>query len=228
MVPDNKLLFWPEVACVLPRDVGTDSAKHLRSVIRTTLVPRDERVIVAAALTETDVGTGASFCEVAFNLDSECKKERFFSVYVDAFFTTFLTPIVQFGLAFEAHGQNVLLRARPVIEGADLWMLAGFAIRDSDGIKLHPETLRTASGKDTVLENAANSLAFRAHCPKHHALYTRWMRNPFLPSLRMEPDGLCYNADGDHYLPNMILYQGERWACENSWWDANDVVELNE
>ncbi|KDQ10367.1 hypothetical protein BOTBODRAFT_190525 [Botryobasidium botryosum FD-172 SS1] len=154
MIPGNKLLFWPEVACVWHHDIDEQIAKYITSVIRTELVPLGERVIVTAPLTDIDPATGTSRCEVAFQLDSQLAKEKFLTVYANELFTVFLPPILGAGFSFEGHMQNVLLRVRPVAQGGDLserWAFAGFVIRDSGGVRVHPETLREKTGEELDL-----------------------------------------------------------------------------
>lgn len=145
-IPDGKLLFWPEVASVWPRDTEEQIAKHITSVIRTELIPAGERILITTALNDTDPATGTSRCHVAFNLDSQQAREQFLTVYARELFGAFLPSVLNSGFAFEAHMQNVLLRVRPAPVGtgdiARDWVFAGFVIRVSGGVRVHPETLR--------------------------------------------------------------------------------------
>ncbi|KDQ10339.1 hypothetical protein BOTBODRAFT_58083 [Botryobasidium botryosum FD-172 SS1] len=155
-VPDHKLLFWPEVASAWPRDMDEQIAKHITSVIRTELVPAGERILIATALNDVDPATGASRCAVAFKLDTPQLREQFLTIYAHELFGAFLPSVLDAGFAFEAHMQNVLLRVRPArAPGAgDIapgWEFAGFVIRDSGGVRVHPETLRAKTGMELDL-----------------------------------------------------------------------------
>lgn len=154
LVPDNKLLVWPELASIWPTHEDEDIAKHMACIFRAERYPRGERVMITAALTERDPATGLSRCEAAFGLHTPEARERFLRVYVDGYFSVFLTTILKAGFTFEGHQQNVLLRVRrasPGSSGGDLadgWDFAGFAVRDLGGIKVHADTMRATIGEE--------------------------------------------------------------------------------
>ena len=149
LVPDNRLIIWPEAASIWPNHPDEDIAKHMSCVVRLERVPVGETAIIAAALTEEDPSSGKTRCEVAFGLSSEEEKRRFLQVYAEQLFACFLPSVTQAGFAFESHPQNTLLRVKPVTSEtrgefkiSQNWECTGFAIRDFGGIKVHRETLR--------------------------------------------------------------------------------------
>ncbi|CAF4133023.1 unnamed protein product [Rotaria sp. Silwood2] len=60
--------------------------------------------------------------------------------YAQLAFASFLPPMLEHGLGFEAHGQNTLVRFHP-----DTGELLGFAIRDLNGIKVHVTTFQDST-----------------------------------------------------------------------------------
>ncbi len=62
--------------------------------------------------------------------------------FVRVFFTAFLPPMLQDGVAFEAHPQNTVAR----FSLAPPHELRGFIIRDFGGLRVHPPTLLASTG----------------------------------------------------------------------------------
>jgi siderophore synthetase component len=61
---------------------------------------------------------------------------------VRLFFAAFLPPMLEDGVAFEAHPQNTIAR----FSLAPPHELRGFVIRDFGGLRVHPPTLLTSTG----------------------------------------------------------------------------------
>jgi len=65
-----------------------------------------------------------------------------FCSFVCLFFAAFLPPMLQDGVAFEAHPQNTVAR----FSLAEPHELRGFIIRDFGGLRVHPPTLLASTG----------------------------------------------------------------------------------
>jgi siderophore synthetase component len=65
-----------------------------------------------------------------------------FVSFVRLFFAAFLPPMLQDGVAFEAHPQNTIAR----FSLAEPHELRGFVIRDFGGLRVHPPTLLASTG----------------------------------------------------------------------------------
>ncbi|PPQ77137.1 hypothetical protein CVT25_010831 [Psilocybe cyanescens] len=122
-------------------------SKHFTAVIRDEYKPcSGEAVIVCAALLETghaNVPTGISAVQHTFKLDTEEKRVSFLDKYIQIACEALLPALVENGVAFEAHAQNVLARF-DIATGE----LRGFVIRDLGGLRIHPGTLRNSTGVD--------------------------------------------------------------------------------
>ncbi|KAF8599149.1 hypothetical protein BDV93DRAFT_592260 [Ceratobasidium sp. AG-I] len=124
-----------------------DIAKHFTAVIRDEVQPRQgEALIVVAALLEMDhagAPSGVSIVENVFKLNTYAKRASFLDRYIQLACEALLPPLINNGVAFEAHAQNVL--ARFEISTGEL---TGFVVRDLGGIRVHPETLAQSIGVD--------------------------------------------------------------------------------
>ncbi|KAJ1665952.1 hypothetical protein IW140_002878 [Coemansia sp. RSA 1813] len=140
----NVLLVAGEPASAIVRD--HEMAKYLACIVRHNTQAlcgtREERAIVAAALTERNAH-GTSVVQEQWELDTEDKAQAFLRTYVRLLFAAFLPPILAHGFAFEAHQQNTLVRV-DVASGRVL----GFVIRDFGGVMVHPETFRRSTGHE--------------------------------------------------------------------------------
>jgi len=139
------LRILDEVASVGSNHPNINTAKHLACIIRENpeVVMPNRRHIVAGALVEKDL-SGLPNVISAFHLDTEVKRESFLAHYVRVFLDCFIPPMLK-GLAFEAHGQNVLLRL--TMQGE----LEGFTVRDFGGVMYHPETVLGETGVSVSL-----------------------------------------------------------------------------
>ncbi|KAL1917748.1 uncharacterized protein VTP21DRAFT_3582 [Calcarisporiella thermophila] len=140
----------PEVASVVVRDEDSDVAKHLSCILREETSDRvqnarGERIIPCAALVERDpdaCGETISVLAKRWNLDTEAKRIKFLTRYVDLVLRAFLPPLIHNGFAFEAHLQNA--KARFDLATGEL---LGFTVRDYGGIKVHQDTLYASIGR---------------------------------------------------------------------------------
>ncbi|KAF8640269.1 hypothetical protein AX16_010164 [Volvariella volvacea WC 439] len=129
------------------RNVPPDVAKHFSVVLREEYQPKpDEGVVVCAALLEMDhagAPKGVSAVEYVFGLDTKEKRIAFLDRYIRIACEALLPPLLQDGLAFEAHAQNVLMRY-----DTKTGQILGFIVRDLGGIRVHPATLKQSTGID--------------------------------------------------------------------------------
>ncbi|KAG6837248.1 hypothetical protein H0H93_012643 [Arthromyces matolae] len=130
-----------EPASAVYRSEDPELAKHFTAILREEIRPeRNQAVIVSAALLEMDhagLPSGTSAVESVFKLDTYEKRAKFLDRQA------LIPPLINNGVAFEAHAQNVLVRidistCEPI----------GFVIRDLGGLRIHPDTLCLSTGVD--------------------------------------------------------------------------------
>ncbi|KAL4955992.1 ferric iron reductase FhuF-like transporter-domain-containing protein [Aspergillus filifer] len=142
------LWVFKEVAAVTGAQANFDDAKHLSCILREDLELRanqqGEALIIASAFSQLPV---PSINET----QSENKKTKthaesllptgdklaWFKRYTKILLTLLLPPLVNHGIALEAHGQNTCVRICRTTR-----QIKGFAVRDFGGIRLHVPTLR--------------------------------------------------------------------------------------
>ncbi|TFK40140.1 IucC family-domain-containing protein [Crucibulum laeve] len=136
-----------EPASAVYRSSDANLAKHFTAVLRSEYQPAEnEALIVCAALLETDhagVPARRAALQHVLGLDSEGKRIAFLERYIRLACDALLPPLIQNGVAFEAHAQNVLARF-----DSNTGELLGFVIRDLGGLRIHPQTLRTSTSVD--------------------------------------------------------------------------------
>ncbi|KAI8148450.1 IucC family-domain-containing protein [Fennellomyces sp. T-0311] len=147
---DRKVLtIERELASAVYRHPDTDMAKHCSCVLREAVeypsnpTPHDDAIIVAAALVEKiqKPDTDETLATHVWKLDTEDKRIAFLDRYIQLALKAFIPPLLENGVAFEAHGQNTMCRFdRRTGE------LKGFVIRDFGGVKAHNETLKRSTG----------------------------------------------------------------------------------
>ncbi|KAG5721095.1 hypothetical protein E4T56_gene7532, partial [Termitomyces sp. T112] len=147
MINPQILSISREPASAVYRSDDPDLAKHLTALLREEIQPEEGHVlVVSAALSEMDhagQASGTSAVENAFRLDTYEKRANFLDRYIQLACQALLPPLINNGVAFEAHAQNVLARF-DVTTGE----LLGFVVRDLGGLRIHPETLRQSTGVD--------------------------------------------------------------------------------
>ncbi|KAF9000709.1 IucC family-domain-containing protein [Cyathus striatus] len=122
-----------------------DEVKHFTAVLRAEYQPVEtESIIVCAALFEMGhAGAPKSVAAVqhVFGLDTDEKRLAFLDRYIELACKALLPPLVENGVAFEAHAQNILCRVDN--RTGDL---LGFVVRDLGGLRIHPPTLQKSTG----------------------------------------------------------------------------------
>ncbi|KIJ27921.1 hypothetical protein M422DRAFT_37525 [Sphaerobolus stellatus SS14] len=139
------LVIENEIASVVHKHEDPDVAKHCTVMLREMYSgeERNERVIMAAVLAESayDEEFGVPAVVTTFGLDTEEKKFVFLEQYVNLVFDAFIPPLLIDGIAFEAHGQNTVVRF-----DKSTGKLKGFVFRDFGGMRVHKPTLEAATG----------------------------------------------------------------------------------
>ncbi|KJA26270.1 hypothetical protein HYPSUDRAFT_36546 [Hypholoma sublateritium FD-334 SS-4] len=134
-----------EPSSAVYRTSDPDIAKHFTAVIREMYTPPSgENVIVVAALLEMDhanVPAGVAAVQHILGLDTEKKREDFLDQYIRVACEALIPALIQNGVAFEAHAQNVLVRL-----DIETGKVRGFVLRDLGGLRIHPPTLRESTG----------------------------------------------------------------------------------
>ena len=106
--------------------------------------------------------------------------------YTFALLHLILQPLLKYGIALEAHGQNMLLRV-----DIQTHEIAGFAVRDIGGIKIHMPTLRQQGYElrsalpGNVIETDDRTKVWGR---THHALFQVHL-NQLIRALRLQHDG---------------------------------------
>ncbi|KAF9923315.1 hypothetical protein BGZ67_009907, partial [Mortierella alpina] len=151
IIPKSSVLrYATEQSTVRTKHTDFGIAKHLGCIIRdeldATLREQNEAVVVCAALTERPDGHTARIIHLC-NLNTLASRLEFLSIFVDLAFKSFLVPVIEHGLAFEAHQQNTLVRL-PIPQPGDPSPVypIGLVIRDLGGVRFHPETLFKSTG----------------------------------------------------------------------------------
>lgn len=134
-----------ELASAVVRSDDPDVAKHGSCVVREAVEfgneETDEHYVVCAALVEKiKADSDERLVTKVWQLDSDEKRAKFLDKYMDVLLRAVLPPCIENGVAFEAHGQNMLARFNA--EGD----LTGFAVRDFGGIKIYPPSLKESCG----------------------------------------------------------------------------------
>ncbi|KAJ2452765.1 hypothetical protein GGF42_003953 [Coemansia sp. RSA 2424] len=154
---EDALLIAGEPASAVSVNPDYDIAKYLSCVIRNDpehiCRPRGERVIMAAALTNSS-DDGTSTVVSQWGLDTVEKRRSFLHSYSEMLFDAFLPPVMNHGFAFEAHPQNCLLRI-----GAETGDIRGFIVRDFGGIKVHLPAFVRSTGVDIAMLPDASTKA---------------------------------------------------------------------
>ena len=112
-----------------------------------------------------------------------------FSSFARLFFAAFLPPMLQDGVAFEAHPQNTVAR----FSLAPPHELRGFVIRDFGGLRVHPPTLLASTGValDVV---SGHSIVAETLDDVYTRMYHTMIHNHLQQLVRVL--GLHYNGKG--------------------------------
>ncbi|GLA24864.1 siderophore [Aspergillus niger] len=147
------LWIFEEAASITGAQEDFQKACQLTCIIRKSPELRaadiGETLIPVAGLMQKPLNDYRTYMEIMFGLDSLKEKQTWFRKYLIKLFSLILPPLVRHGIRIEAHSQNVLVRVN--ITNKEI---AGFAIRDFDGIRIHyPTFLRHPDN-----ENALNDI----------------------------------------------------------------------
>ncbi|KAI2882540.1 hypothetical protein CBS63078_2167 [Aspergillus niger] len=147
------LWIFEEAASITGAQEDFQKACQLTCIIRKSPELRaadiGETLIPVAGLLQKPFNDDRTYMEIMFGLDSLKEKQSWFRKYLNKLFSLILPPLVRHGIRIEAHSQNVLVRVN--ITNKEI---AGFAIRDFDGIRIHyPTFLRHPDN-----ENALNDI----------------------------------------------------------------------
>lgn len=115
-------------------------AKHITCIMRKNLrreaAAADETFVVAGALQEVPPHSTECNAALAYNLKTPEQKMAWFTEYTVGVMDNFMAPVIDYGCAFEAHAQNVVVRC-----DRQTGAIKGFATRDLGSIKMHMPTL---------------------------------------------------------------------------------------
>ncbi|EHA20745.1 hypothetical protein ASPNIDRAFT_193539 [Aspergillus niger ATCC 1015] len=147
------LWIFEEAASITGAQEDFQKACQLTCIIRKSPELRaadiGETLIPVAGLMQKPLNDYRTYMEIMFGLHSLKEKQTWFRKYLIKLFSLILPPLVRHGIRIEAHSQNVLVRVN--ITNKEI---AGFAIRDFDGIRIHyPTFLRHPDN-----ENALNDI----------------------------------------------------------------------
>ncbi|KAI9375019.1 IucC family-domain-containing protein [Aspergillus egyptiacus] len=136
----SALWIYREVAGVTGAGSNLEDTRQISCIIRENLESRalanGQALIVAASLYQVPAGTSKTYAEILFRLDTWEKKIAWFRRYIASLCDAVLPPLAMYGIALEAHAQNIVLRVcRQSSE------LRGFAVRDWGGVRLHKSTM---------------------------------------------------------------------------------------
>ncbi|KAJ5380127.1 uncharacterized protein N7496_002555 [Penicillium cataractarum] len=129
-----------ETATITGVNMDVQAARTVCCILREDLEPRalaeDQSLIIAAALYHRPAGGAKTYAETLFGLESQEDKCSWLQKYMGLLFQLVI-PLLGRGIVLETHSQNVLVRVDRRSKS-----LAGFAIRDMNGVKIHVPTLQ--------------------------------------------------------------------------------------
>ncbi|KAJ5872013.1 uncharacterized protein N7529_004366 [Penicillium soppii] len=161
-----------EIGSITGNQPDFNQAKHLSCILRDDLERKaqanDETLVLAAVLAQHPPEINTSYAEILYNLENLQKKKNWFRKYTACLFKLTIPPLLDYGIALEAHGQNLVVRI--CRQTGDI---KGFAVRDFGGIRLHVPTLQEYGvGLDAIPSGSAvltNSL-HNAWSKVHHSM----------------------------------------------------------
>ncbi|KAK4124711.1 hypothetical protein N657DRAFT_615634 [Parathielavia appendiculata] len=168
LVPKNLWLFG-EVAAATGSQSNTSDARYMTCILRENLESRaqqnNEMLVLAAALMERPRGGRRTYAEMLWNLDTTNDRILWFKKYVRSLLQLSLDPLARYGIGFEFHAQNSVLRVCRRTKA-----IQGFAIRDLSGVRLHGPTLEAQGFDLTNLEGTVTDDVHAVWNRVHHAL----------------------------------------------------------
>ncbi len=153
-----ELLLAREIGSAIVKDVDEERSSNFSCMIRedaeyivkTSIDPLNsaDTVLIVSALTQR-LPNGGFVVTCVLELDSYEQRRDFLEGYINSFIDAFYPPYINYGVGFEAHGQNTLVKLRRVLESASTsspWKVSGFVARDFDGVRIHREKFESTTG----------------------------------------------------------------------------------
>ncbi|GLB08073.1 siderophore [Aspergillus tubingensis] len=153
LLPQDLWIF-EEAASLTGAQEDFDKACQLTCIIRKSPEKRaadiGETLISVAGLLQKPLNDNRTYMEIIFGLDDLKEKQAWFRKYLTKLFSLILPPMIRHGVYVEAHSQNILVRVNLTSKE-----VTGFALRDFDGIGIHPPTflLRHSDNKNDALND---------------------------------------------------------------------------
>ncbi|KAF7713573.1 siderophore [Penicillium ucsense] len=189
LLPENVWML-EEPASVTGAQEDFKDAGQISAVIRT--LPKqladnpNEVLIPGAGLYQKPFNEDQTYMEILFGLDDLKKRQDWFRKYAALLFSALMPPLVRYGLGFESHLQNVLVRVNVKTKE-----LTGFAIRDFEGTRIHYPTFLRSGYELNELPAGSPHLSDTARKPwnkVHHSIIQDNV-GPILHILGLEPHG---------------------------------------
>ncbi|KAJ5482899.1 IucC family-domain-containing protein [Penicillium diatomitis] len=189
LLPENVWML-EEPASVTGAQEDFKDAGQISAVIRT--LPKqladnpDEVLIPGAGLYQKPFNEDQTYMEILFGLDDLKKRQDWFRKYAALLFSALMPPLVRYGLGFESHLQNVLVRVNFKTKE-----LTGFAIRDFEGTRIHYPTFLRSGYELNELPAGSPHLSDTARKPwnkVHHSIIQDNV-SPILHILGLEAHG---------------------------------------
>jgi len=213
-----------ELASVVHVEPDGEIAKHCGAIVREChengSEARGERLVVCTSLVECGhAGTDGVTPAVVrvFALDTEDKRIRWLDDFVRIFFAAFLPPMLQDGVAFEAHPQNTV--ARFSLQAPH--EIRGFVIRDFGGLRVHPPTLLASTGVPLDVHRG-HSIVAETLENVYVRMYHTVFHNHFQQLVRVL--GLHYNGKGWQMIRERlreVIPRGH--ALERTWLSESEA-----
>ncbi|CAI7630067.1 unnamed protein product [Penicillium manginii] len=189
LIPSNLWIF-EEPASVTGAQDELLKAAQISCVIRKLPVQHaeslDEVLIPGAGLIQKPFNEDQTYMEILFGLDGLKKKLDWFKKYTELLLSAFIPPLVRYGIGFENHLQNVVVRVNVKTKA-----VTGFAARDLEGTRIHyPTFVRSGYDLSELPKDSSNvSDDIRSPWDKvHHSLIQDHL-GPILHMLGLESHG---------------------------------------
>ncbi|KAL9620605.1 MAG: hypothetical protein Q9160_004859 [Pyrenula sp. 1 TL-2023] len=147
IMPDN-LWVMGEVGGVTGRSDEFDKNIHIGCLLRENFERRalanNETLAVVGALQEIPPWSTECNAALVFGLRTEEQKLNWLSEYTASIIDAVIGPVLDYGVAFEAHAQNILVRI-----DRSTGRINGWVLRDLSSIRMHLPTL-AKSGRQVL------------------------------------------------------------------------------
>ncbi|KAJ6168175.1 FhuF/siderophore biosynthesis protein [Penicillium chrysogenum] len=171
----DELLKAAQISCVI-RTLPQQQAENPEQVL-----------IPGAGLIQKPFNEDQTYMEILFGLDDLKKKLDWFKKYTELLLAAFIPPLLRYGIGFENHLQNVVVRVNVTTKE-----VTGFAARDLEGTRIHYPTFVSRSGYDlSQLPKDSSNVSDDIRSPwakVHHSLIQDHL-GPVLHMLGLESRG---------------------------------------